>query len=107
MRKALPMTAGVTNVVLRERWLDENRGRILGYSRGSPTPPNVPLALAPTTLGDEMTIGVTYRATGFSQEKIDGVVEMLLDQLEHPTRASQPAAGGHRRRPGRGAKVAA
>ena len=96
MHKVLPMTAGVTNVVLRERWVEENRGRILGYSRGSPLPPNVPLALAPTTLGNELTIGVTYRATGFSQAKIDGVVEMLLDQLEHPARGSQFAAGGHR-----------
>ena len=106
-RRVLPMTAAVTNVVLRERWLDENRGRILGYSRGSPTGPNVALALAPTTFGDAMTIGISYRATGFSQEKIDGVAEMLLDQLEHPTRGSQAVAGGRRRWPGRDAKVAA
>ena len=106
MRKALPMTAGVTNIVLRERWLEENRGRILGYSRGSPIPPNVPLALAPTTLGDEMTIGITYRATGFGQEKIDGVVEMLLDQLEHPARGSQFAADAHRRSARRNAAAA-
>ena len=89
MRKALPMTAGVTNVVLartvagREPRTDPRlQPRLAAPSECAAGP-------GATTLGDEMTIGVTYRATGFSQEKIDGVVEMLLDQLEHPTQGSR------------------
>jgi NRPS condensation-like uncharacterized protein len=84
MRRALPMTAGVSNVLLREPWIERNRDRILGYSRCSPTGPMLPLVLAPTTLGDQMNIGVTYRITGFSQAKIDGIMEMFLDQIQTP-----------------------
>jgi hypothetical protein len=96
MRNALPMTAGVSNVLLREPWIDRNRQSILGYSRGVPTGPNVPLVLAPTTLGDSMNIGVTYRITGFSQAKIDGIMEMFLDQIQNPRqcRTSPRRQGG-------------
>ena len=92
MRKALPMTAGVSNVLLREPWIDRHREQILGYSRGSPTGPMLPLVLAPTTLGDQMSVGVTYRVTGFPQAKMDGIMEMFLDQIEHPHRAAHAAA---------------
>jgi hypothetical protein len=83
-RKMLPMTAGISNVLAREPWIVENRSRILGYSRGAPTGPMTPLVIAPTTLGDDMTVGVSYRLTGFSSAKIDGIMAMFLDQIENP-----------------------
>jgi hypothetical protein len=92
LRKSLPMTAGISNVYLRDPWIEQNRDRILGYSRGAPTGPNVPLVLAPTTLGEQMNVGVTYRLTGFPRAKIDGVMEIFLDQLENPTRLTQKIA---------------
>ena len=95
MRKALPMSAGISNVRLREPWLENNRDRILGCTRSAPTGPMLPLVLAPTTLGDEMTIGVTYRVTGFSRAKISGILEMLLDQIEHTAGAPRRATARH------------
>jgi hypothetical protein len=103
MRKLLPMTAGVSNVLLRDPWINRNRQCILGYSRGSPTGPNVPLVLAPTTLGESMNIGVTYRITGFSRAKIDGIMEMFLDQIQNP-RQFRPV---HRRQGGKQHSVTA
>jgi hypothetical protein len=85
MRKVLPMTAGVSNVRLCDTWINRYReGRILDFSRGAPTGPLLPLALTPTTLDDQMNIGVTYRALCFSRAKIDAVVSLLLEQLEQP-----------------------
>jgi hypothetical protein len=39
-----------------------------------------------------MSVGVTYRVTGFPQAKMDGIMEMFLDQIEHPHRAAHAAA---------------
>jgi hypothetical protein len=55
----------------------------------------LPLVLAPTTLGDEMTIGVTYRVTSFSRAKISGILDMLLEQIEHTAGASRHATAMH------------
>jgi hypothetical protein len=83
-RRALPMTGGVSNVLLRDPWIEQHRDRILGYSRAASTGPALPLVLTPTTLGEQMNVGVTYRVTGFSQAKIDGIMEMFLEQIEQP-----------------------
>lgn len=49
----------------------------------------LPLVLTPTTMGDQMNIGVTYRAAGFPRAKIDGVMEMFLSQIERPDEPSR------------------
>jgi NRPS condensation-like uncharacterized protein len=82
MRRAMPLTAGISNVRLRDDWTEKAGGRILGYSRGVTTGPMLPLVLSPTTLGEEMNLGISYRATGFTREKIDLFVESLLEQIE-------------------------
>jgi hypothetical protein len=64
MRRAMPLTAGISNVRLRDDWTEKAGGRILGYSRGVSTGPMLPLVLSPTTLGEEMNLGISYRATG-------------------------------------------
>jgi hypothetical protein len=84
MRRALPMTAGVSNVLVREPWMDRHRDCILGYSRAAPTGPNLPLVLAPTTLDETMNVGVTYRITGFGRAKIDGILETFLQLIQNP-----------------------
>ena len=33
-------------------------------------------------MGDQMNIAVTYRLTGFSQSKIDGIMQSFVEQLE-------------------------
>ncbi len=83
-RSVLPMTGGVSNVVVREPWIDANRDKILEYHRVAPTGPLLPLVITPTTLGDSMNIGATYRIAGFARAKIDGLMANLIEQLENP-----------------------
>lgn len=86
MHDAFPLTAGVSNVCLRDSWIDRwAEGRIADYSRAASTGPILPLTLTPTTLGTQMNVGVSYRITGFTQEKIDRVMDLFLDQIEQPT----------------------
>jgi NRPS condensation-like uncharacterized protein len=85
MRAVQPMTAGISNVRLCDTWINRYRGdQILDFSRGASTGPGLPLLLTPTTLDDTMNIAVTYRTTGFSRAKIDGVMARVLEQIEHP-----------------------
>jgi hypothetical protein len=85
MRKVLPMAAGVSNVCLRNTWMDGcGANHVLEYIRGASTGPSLPLVLSPTTLGQQLNVGVSYRVAGFATQKIHGIMEMLLDQLEHP-----------------------
>jgi hypothetical protein len=82
---ALPLTAGVTNVVLRDAWIARDApGRILGYLRAAPTGPVVPLALAPSTCGEQLNIGATYRTAILSADTVGHVMSALLGQLERP-----------------------
>ncbi len=87
MRKTLPMTAGISNVFLRDSWIDrQGEKKILEYTRVASTGPSVPFLLSPTTVGGQMSIGVSYRVTGFSPAKVDGILDAFLDQIEHPVR---------------------
>lgn len=91
LRKTLPVAAGISNVHLRDSWFErDGAGRILEFHRASPTGPMVPLILTPTTLGEQLNLGVTYRATGFSRAKIDTLIARFLDQIEHPDAVSLP-----------------
>ena len=71
MRKSLPMSGGISNVVVRDEWMNENRDVILDYHRGVSTGPSAPIILSPTTFRDHLNIGVSYRLAGFSRAKID------------------------------------
>jgi hypothetical protein len=86
MRKALPVAAGISNVRLREPWMDRQaRGRILGYSRAASCGPNLPLVVTPTTFNEELNVGFTYRVTGFTRPKLDGIIQRFLEQIENPS----------------------
>jgi hypothetical protein len=41
------------------------------------------LVVSPTTIRDRMNIAVSYRTTGFSQSKIEGIMESFIGQLEN------------------------
>lgn len=58
-RKEIPLAAGISNVNLNGTWAAD--ARVLDYVRVSPTGPIVPVALAVTSLGDEMRLALTYR----------------------------------------------
>jgi hypothetical protein len=90
MRNALPITAGVSNVVVRDPWMEEGRGDcITEYIRGVSTGPILPVVLTPTSFDDEMNVGVCYRIAGFSRQKINGLMAMFMDQIEHPAGVRQ------------------
>jgi len=88
MRKALPMTAGISNVVLRDRWIDHARGRFWSISAPPRPVPCFPWSFRPRRFADRMNLGITYRVTSFSRQTIDGIREMLIDQIENPTDAA-------------------
>jgi hypothetical protein len=82
-RRAMPLTAGVSNVHLRDTWIEQyGDGRIVDLQRAASTGPSLPLVILPTTFGDRMNVGICYRCTGFSQFKIDGILESFIRQLE-------------------------
>lgn len=86
-RLVLPMTAGISNVVVRDAWLNAPEGPIVDYLRGSPTGPMLPLTAAVTTLGNRINIGMTYRQAGFTASRLRAILAMFQDQLERPDRA--------------------
>ena len=82
-RRALPLTAGISNVHLRGTWIErQGAGRILDFHRAVSNGPALPLVISPTTIRDQMNIAVSYRVTGFSQSKIDGIMQSFVEQLE-------------------------
>ena len=89
MRKSLPMSGGMSNVVVRDAWMNDHRHLILDYHRGVSTGPSTPIVLSPTTFGDHLNVGVSYRIAAFSRPKIDALMEMFRDQIEHPNKASR------------------
>lgn len=83
-----PLDAGVSNVVVRDTWIDRYAaGHVLEYSRGASTGPMLPLVLSPTTLGDQMNLGVTYRVAAFSPEAIQRILGRFIEQIENLKRA--------------------
>ena len=83
------MSGGISNVLVREPWMNDNRHLILDYYRGVSTGPSLPIVLTPTTFGDHLSLGVSYRVAGFTQAKIESLLQMLRDQLEHPEKPSR------------------
>lgn len=82
-RRAQPLTAGMSNVYLRGTWINQyGADRILDVRRAVSNGPTLPLVVSPTTLGENMNVAVTYRLTGFSQVKIEGIVQSFVEQLE-------------------------
>ncbi len=57
-------------------------GRILDVCRAVSNGPTLPLVVSLTTLGENLNVAVSYRLTGFSQAKIDGIVQSFVEQLE-------------------------
>lgn len=83
VRNAFPLTAGVSNVVISENWFGAaGNDQVLDYFRASPTGPAVPLVLTPTTFLDRMNIGVSYRATAFSRDRVDALLDTFLECVE-------------------------
>ena len=62
-RKRLPLAGGISNVNLNATPLAPWIGReLIDYLRVSPTGPIMPLVFTPTTVGEEINVGLTVRA---------------------------------------------
>jgi hypothetical protein len=61
-RKRVPLAGGISNVNLNRTWAaDFHPTPLLDYIRVSPTGPMMPLVFTPTTLGEHLHFGLTYR----------------------------------------------
>lgn len=91
MRRTMPLTAGITNVVVRDRWLEQNVvGAIVEYARAAPLGPTVPLVISPTTMGNRLNIGFTYASSEFAESEIAGIIDEVLFALHSAAAEAGP-----------------
>ena len=90
LHKMVPVVAGISNVKMTGSWVDRSaqpreesgRARVLDYLRISPTGPLIPLVFTLTTIGQRLSLCVTYRTTAFSDEQANGIVADFVQRLE-------------------------
>ncbi len=83
-RKEMPLAAGVSNVNLLDPQLVElqRTGTLLRYERVAPTGPMVPVALAVTTLGDQLSVVLTYRKSLITPARAGQIAESLCARFK-------------------------
>jgi hypothetical protein len=81
-RKRFALAAGNSNVNLGRCWPAKYYGDpILDYIRVAPTGPVTPLVFATTTLGDRLSVGVTYRTALVTHHRAARLGSAFLDRL--------------------------
>jgi len=92
--KGLPLLAGVSNVNLSGSWIEDasavtEGARLLDYLRVSPVGPIMPFVFTLTTIGDRLSLCVSFRTTAFSrpsaQQLADAFVAKLLSFTPSPS----------------------
>lgn len=74
-RKRCPLAAGISNVNLTPEWpMSSHPSPLTTYSRVSPLGPMLPIVFTPTTLGNTLNLGFTYR----SRVIPDGTAKQIL-----------------------------
>jgi NRPS condensation-like uncharacterized protein len=78
--KALPLIGGISNVNLTGSWMDQkdlagSGPRVIDYVRISPVGPLLPLVFTLSTIGDRLSLGVTYRTTAFSRDEAEQIAK--------------------------------
>ena len=81
-QKNYPLWGGLTNMNLNSLWEQSNDQRPLDYFRGVSTGPITPLVFSVTTVGDHANVGLSYRATAFSPEEIEGVKSHFMQHVD-------------------------
>lgn len=85
--KNVPTVAGISNVNMSQSWVDRSEGsggngpEVLDYLRVSPTGPLLPLVFTLTTIGEQLSLCVTYRTTAFTAEQAEGLVADFMRRL--------------------------
>lgn len=86
-RKRMPLLAGVSNVRLDGTALGEEHPDVLEkYVRVSPLGPATPIVFTPTTLGGELSLGVTYRVAAMGAKGAERCIETFVQTLEKLTK---------------------
>jgi hypothetical protein len=82
-RKRIPVSAGLSNVILRDPWPADSPD-IRDYVRASPTGPMMPIALSLTTLRNSLHLGLTWRTPTVPDASAGRILERLISTLENP-----------------------
>ena len=81
-RKEVPLAAGASNVNLNGTWVtDSETPTVLDYVRISPTGPIVPIALAATSLRDDLQLTLTYRTALLNDWTAAELVQAVMCRL--------------------------
>ena len=81
-RKRLPLSAGVSNVDLRESWVARHHPReIAEFFRISPTGPTLPIVVTPTTLGEQTNLAFTWRKQTFTAQSAAAFIDAFTASL--------------------------
>lgn len=81
-RKRVPLAGGISNVNLNRSWAAKfHPGPILDYIRVSPTGPLMPLVFTPTTLGEHLHFGLTYRPSVIPADRANQMAEFFTRRL--------------------------
>lgn len=85
-QKMLPLLAGISNVNLTGSWMDtadmrEGAPGVIDYLRVSPVGPLLPLVFTLTTIGDRLSLCVTYRKTAFSRSEAQQIMHDFATRL--------------------------
>jgi len=82
-RKRVPLAGGISNVNLNRSWAARfYPDPIMDYIRVSPTGPMMPLVFTPTTLGDQLRFGLTYRPSVIPPGDAAKMAELFRNRLK-------------------------
>lgn len=85
-RKGLPLLAGISNVNLSQSWAEDpvrhtDSPRLLDYLRVSPVGPLLPLVFTLTTIGDRLSLCVSFRETAFADSVAVNLADAFVSKL--------------------------
>jgi hypothetical protein len=81
-RKRIPLAGGISNVNLNRAWPGEFHPHpLLDYIRVSPTGPMMPVVFTPTTLGENLNLGFTYRPSLIPLERAGEMARHFIHRL--------------------------
>jgi NRPS condensation-like uncharacterized protein len=84
--KTLPLMGGISNVNLTGSWMEQRelasgKPQVIDYLRISPVGPLLPLVFTLSTIGNRLSLGVTYRTTAFSRADAEQIAKDFVDVL--------------------------
>jgi hypothetical protein len=81
-RKRLPLAGGISNINLNRAWPAKFHPHpLLDYIRVSPTGPMMPAVFTPTTLGQNLNLGLTYRPSLIPPDRAQQMAEHFVNRL--------------------------